>query len=89
MTKWASGTGIGSLRPGKAADLCAIRLAGPETLPCYDVASHLVYVAGREQVSDVWVAGQRRVAGRRLLAVDGEVLARRAKGWGERIAAAR
>ena len=80
---------IGSLRPGKAADLCAIRLAGPETLPCYDVASHLVYVAGREQVSDVWVAGQRRVAAGRLLAVDGEVLARRAKGWGERIAAAR
>ena len=25
--------------------------------PCFDVASHLVYVAGREQVSHVWVNG--------------------------------
>jgi len=25
--------------------------------PCFDVASHLVYVAGREHVSHVWVNG--------------------------------
>ena len=25
--------------------------------PCFDVASHLVYVAGRENVSHVWVNG--------------------------------
>ena len=52
---------IGSLRPGKAADLCAVSLASVETRPCYDPASHLVYVAGREHVSHVWVAGQARV----------------------------
>ena len=50
---------IGSLLPGKAADLAAVHLAGPELVPCYDPASHLVYAAGREQVTDVWIAGKR------------------------------
>ena len=50
---------IGSIVAGKAADLAAVRLAGPELSPCYDPLSHLVYAAGREHVSDVWVAGQR------------------------------
>lgn len=49
---------IGSLVPGKAADLAAVRITGPELAPCYDPLSHLVYAAGREHVSDVWVAGE-------------------------------
>lgn len=52
---------IGSLEAGKAADLCAIRLHDLETLPCYQPASHLIHVCGREHVSDVWVSGQRCV----------------------------
>ena len=52
---------IGSLEPGKSADLCAIRLDGWECRPCYDAASHVVYVAGREHVSHVWVRGQLRI----------------------------
>jgi 5-methylthioadenosine/S-adenosylhomocysteine deaminase len=50
---------IGSIAAGKAADLTAVRLAGPELSPCYIPLSHLVYAAGREHVSDVWVAGRR------------------------------
>jgi 5-methylthioadenosine/S-adenosylhomocysteine deaminase len=50
---------IGSLLPGKAADLAAVRISGPELSPCYDPLSHLVYAAGREHVSDVWVAGRQ------------------------------
>jgi len=50
---------IGSVVAGKAADLAAVRIAGAELSPCYDPLSHLVYVAGREHVSDVWVAGRR------------------------------
>ena len=50
-------TRIGSISPGKAADLVAVHLAGPELSPCYDPVSHLVYAAGRQHVSDVWVAG--------------------------------
>jgi 5-methylthioadenosine/S-adenosylhomocysteine deaminase len=52
---------IGSLAPGKWADLCSIRLDDWQCQPCYDPASHLLYVAGREQVSSVWVAGQARI----------------------------
>ncbi|MEK6244062.1 MAG: TRZ/ATZ family hydrolase [Pseudomonadota bacterium] len=55
------GARIGSIRPGKSADLAAVQLAGPELIPCYDPASHLVYAAGRQQVTDVWVAGRQLV----------------------------
>ena len=52
---------IGSIVPGKAADLCAVNANNIGLTPCYDPASLLVYSAGREHVSDVWVAGQSRV----------------------------
>ncbi|HMM54262.1 MAG TPA: TRZ/ATZ family hydrolase [Candidatus Desulfobacillus sp.] len=52
---------IGSIEPGKAADLCAVRLGGIETSPCFDPASHLIYAAGREHVSHVWVNGRIRL----------------------------
>ena len=48
---------IGSIEVGKLADLTAVRLSDITIQPCFDVASHLVYVAGREQVSHVWVQG--------------------------------
>lgn len=49
---------IGSITPGKSADLCAVSLEDPMLAPCYSPASHMVYVAGRENVSHVWVAGK-------------------------------
>lgn len=52
---------IGSIRCGKEADLCAVTLGSPHNTPCYEPASHLVYVAGRESVTDVWVHGKPRV----------------------------
>ena len=48
---------IGSIEVGKLADLTAVRLSDIEMQPCFDVVSHLVYVAGREHVSHVWVSG--------------------------------
>jgi 5-methylthioadenosine/S-adenosylhomocysteine deaminase len=51
----------GSIEPGKAADLCAISFEGQGLAPCYDPLSHLVYAAGRENVSHVWVAGRQLV----------------------------
>jgi 5-methylthioadenosine/S-adenosylhomocysteine deaminase len=56
----------GSIVPGKAADLAAVDLRAPELAPCYDVVSHLVYAAGRENVSHVWVAGELLMAEREL-----------------------
>ena len=51
---------IGSIEIGKWADLCAIALNDAQLAPCYDVISLLAYSAGREYVSDVWVAGKPR-----------------------------
>ena len=48
---------IGSIEVGKLADLTAVKLSAFELQPSYDVASHLVYVTGREHVSHVWVNG--------------------------------
>jgi len=61
------GDRIGSITAGKAADLTAVALSGPELAPCYDAVSHLVYAAGREHVTHVWVAGEPRVSGGKLL----------------------
>lgn len=72
---------IGSLLPGKAADVVAVDLSAVETLPCYDVASHLVYAAGREQVSHVWVAGEPLLADRALTRFDSHELTAKAAHW--------
>ncbi|HXM80572.1 MAG TPA: TRZ/ATZ family hydrolase [Burkholderiales bacterium] len=48
----------GSIEAGKAADLAAVTLSAPELAPCYDPVSHLVYAAGREHVTHVWVDGE-------------------------------
>jgi len=52
---------IGSIVPGKCADLVAVDLCAPELTPLYDALSHLVYAAGREHVTHVWVAGELRI----------------------------
>ncbi len=52
---------IGSLVPGKQADIVAIDLSSPGSQPCYDPLSELVYCIDREQVSHVWVGGRLRV----------------------------
>lgn len=72
---------IGSLTPGKSADLAALELSSAESLPCYDPVSHLVYASGREHVTHVWVEGQARLAGRKLTAIDERDLADKARWW--------
>jgi len=79
---------IGSLLPGKCADLAAVRLGRIELAPCYDPLSHLVYAAGREHVSHVWVDGELVVDDGRLTTVDDRELEARAAYWRNRISAA-
>ncbi|MGH6609088.1 MAG: amidohydrolase family protein, partial [Burkholderiaceae bacterium] len=59
---------IGSIEAGKEADLVAFDLSSVETQPTYDVVSQIAYAAGREQVTDVWVAGEPVVHKRQVLA---------------------
>jgi 5-methylthioadenosine/S-adenosylhomocysteine deaminase len=81
-------TQIGSIEIGKQADLTAVRLSDLETQPLYHVVSQLVYAAGRHQVSDVWIAGQRKLANRELVDLDVAAILLKARAWRERIAAA-
>ncbi|HLT25059.1 MAG TPA: TRZ/ATZ family hydrolase [Zeimonas sp.] len=57
---------IGSIEPGKQADLVAIDLSGAELAPVFDPVSHLIYGCGREHVQHVWVAGEHVVRKRQL-----------------------
>ena len=77
---------IGSLEVGKAADIVAVDLSSVETLPCYDVASHLVYVAGREHVSHVWIAGKLLIENRVAMHLDLDGIRAKAQSWRDKIA---
>jgi 5-methylthioadenosine/S-adenosylhomocysteine deaminase len=78
---------IGSIAAGKSADLVAVELSSPETLPCYDPVSHLVYAAGREQVTHSWIDGRLRLNGRRLTDIDERDLEDKARWWQRRLTA--
>ncbi len=78
-------TTCGSIVAGKAADLCAICINDIDLVPCYDAASLLVYSAGREHVTDVWVNGSIRVADGELLETDEIELIRLAALWQNQI----
>jgi 5-methylthioadenosine/S-adenosylhomocysteine deaminase len=75
---------IGSLVPGKAADVVAVDLGALETLPVYHPASHLWHAAGRENVSHVWVDGELLLDDHRLTKTDIDALRARTATWGER-----
>lgn len=76
---------IGTLQPGKYADITAVRLSGTELAPCYDPHSHLVYVAGREHVSHVWVNGELVVDNGNLTTIDSSEVQARAAFWRDKI----
>ena len=77
---------IGSLEAGKQADAVAVDLGAFEHAPCYDPVSHLVHVTGRDQVSDVWVAGERVVTQGAFASLDAAELAALARTWQDRLA---
>jgi len=78
---------IGSIERGKQADLAAVRLSDLETQPLFHVASQLVYATGRHQVTDVWIAGRRKLADRILVDMDVDGIRARTHAWRDRIAA--
>lgn len=76
---------IGSISIGKQADLTAIALNTPETIPCYDPAAHIAYAAGSENVSHVWVSGKARVFAHCLLQTNNNELLHRSRLWQTRL----
>lgn len=77
---------IGSLLPGKDADITAVQLDNIENEPLYDPISQLVYASSRQQVSDVWIAGRRLLASRHITSLNIEQLIGKARHWRGKIA---
>ncbi len=77
---------IGSLRPGKAADLCAVRIDDWMLQPCFDPASHLVYTAGRDNVTHTWVAGKLQMQENLPSNIDVQQLLAHTNIWHNRLA---
>ncbi|MGV6825574.1 MAG: TRZ/ATZ family hydrolase [bacterium] len=75
----------GSLEIGKAADIAAIDLSAPETQPVFNPISQIVYASGREQVTDVWVAGEQVLRQRQLTTIDLRSVVANARDWQQKI----
>jgi len=82
------GDAIGSLVPGKWADLCCIDLARPQTQPLHDLAGRIIYAIARDQVGDVWVAGRPLLSQGQLTTLNLDDVLRRAQLWQQRIGGA-
>lgn len=75
----------GSLVPGKDADIVAVDFASLAMQPVYDPVSHLVNVADRDCVTDVWIAGARIVAERSLVCLDEHAVRAQTRVWQQRM----
>ncbi len=79
---------IGSLEPGKQADLIAVDLGDILVQPVYDPAPHLVYNTNSRQVTHSWIAGEARLIDGELQKIDLHGLRGRIQQWQQRISAA-
>jgi 5-methylthioadenosine/S-adenosylhomocysteine deaminase len=79
---------VGSLEPGKRADLITVDCRQPHLTPALDVEAALVYSARGSDVRDVMVDGHLVVRGRRVLTVDEADLLREATAAARRCARA-
>jgi 5-methylthioadenosine/S-adenosylhomocysteine deaminase len=79
---------IGSLEAGKRADLIVVDLSGPNALPLFDPASHLVYSARSDAVQTVVVEGRVLMERRRVKTIDVEPVRGYAQRFGRKIQAA-
>jgi cytosine/adenosine deaminase-related metal-dependent hydrolase len=77
---------LGSLEPGKRADLISLRLDRPHAVPMYDVYSQLVYALKSSDVADVVVNGRIVVRDGRCLTIDTPATVAKAKEYGLKIA---
>jgi len=61
---------IGSLEPGKRADLLIVGMQQARQTPLYDAVSHLVYVTRGDDVESVMVNGRFLMRNKRVLTLD-------------------
>ncbi|WP_018949372.1 TRZ/ATZ family hydrolase [Thioalkalivibrio sp. ALMg11] len=76
---------IGSLEPGKQADVVAVDLQALELQPAHDPSAQIVYAATRDAVRDVYVAGRPLLRDRELLTLNLQDLHAEAEYWRIRV----
>jgi 5-methylthioadenosine/S-adenosylhomocysteine deaminase len=75
------GDRVGTLSPGKQADLMVVDVKQAHLTPLYDPYSHLIYAARSADVRHVMVAGRWLLQDRRLVTLDWDDLASRARDY--------
>jgi 5-methylthioadenosine/S-adenosylhomocysteine deaminase len=78
---------IGSLEPGKKADLILISLDEPNAVPMYDIYAQLAYALKASDVETVVIGGKVVMRDRKLLTVNEEQAIQKAREYKKRIAA--
>jgi len=76
---------IGSLEPGKKADLIVVGLDAAHAVPLYQVYSQIVYALKASDVETVVVAGRVVMAHRRVLTLNEAEVIARAREYGEEV----
>jgi len=76
---------LGSLEIGKLADLIAVDMSGPETMPLYNPISQLVYATNGSQVTHSWVNGKLLLENRELRSIDMPRVMQKIRKWQHRI----
>jgi 5-methylthioadenosine/S-adenosylhomocysteine deaminase len=82
------GDRIGSLEPGKRADLIAVSTTGARQTPLYDPISHLVYVAHGDDVTTTVVDGRVLMRDRKVLTLDAPTVLKDARAAADQVRAA-
>jgi 5-methylthioadenosine/S-adenosylhomocysteine deaminase len=78
---------IGSLEPGKRADLIVLATDSPSAQPLYEIYSHLAYALKGTDVVTTIVNGRVLMEDRRMLTLDTAAISAKAREYRERIAA--
>jgi 5-methylthioadenosine/S-adenosylhomocysteine deaminase len=78
---------IGSLEPGKKADLILISLDEPNAVPMYDIYAQLAYALKASDVETVVIGGKLVMRDRKLLTVNEEQAIQKAREYKKTIAA--
>jgi 5-methylthioadenosine/S-adenosylhomocysteine deaminase len=78
---------IGSLEPGKKADLIVISLDEPNAVPMYDVYAQLAYALKGRDVETVVIGGRIVMKDRKLLTVNEEAVLAKAREYGKKVEA--
>ena len=76
---------IGSLEPGKKADLIILGLSAPHAVPLYNLYAQIVYALKGGDVETVVVGGLPVMRNRRVLTLDEATVIARAREYGVRV----